>query len=86
MDFKTRFNQLRNEKRFSQKQIADYLKVSKVTVWQWENGIYEPSNERQLQLADFFNVSLDYLMGRSEIKQNASLSSDDFTKIGRAHV
>lgn len=47
--------------------LENRLKIPNNTIYQWkENGSRKPSLERLEQIADYFNVSLDYLRGRAE--------------------
>lgn len=64
--FKDRLTQLRMEMGYSQDVLAKKLGITQPTVWHWENGRREPSVEMLLKIADFFNVSVDFLVGRSE--------------------
>ncbi len=54
---------LRNNAGLSQQQMADFLQVSKPTYNHYESGRYEPSLATLTKIADFFNVSTDYLLG-----------------------
>lgn len=63
--FAKRFKKLRTEHHLSQNDIAKALNLSRGTVTHWENEIRLPSLEVAIKLADYFNVSLDYLVGRS---------------------
>ena len=60
-----RLKSLRASKKISQKGFAQALKVSQQTVASWENGRTEPSNAALTAIADYFNVSADYLLGRN---------------------
>lgn len=64
MEFKDVLYELRTKKHLSQAKLADQLGLSAGTIGMYENGSRMPSREAQEKLADFFNVSLDYLMGR----------------------
>ena len=63
--FAERFKQLRLEKSVSQQDIASSLGVDRTIVSHWERGTRIPSLEIACALADYFEVSLDYLVGRS---------------------
>lgn len=52
----------------NQVEFAKKLNVTKQCVSNWENDNVLPSIEMLLKLADFFKVSTDYLLGRSETK------------------
>lgn len=58
--------ELRAEKKCTQKELADYLGYSKNIICEWENRRSEPRLEALSKLADFFGVSTDYLLGRSD--------------------
>ncbi|MBO7615369.1 MAG: helix-turn-helix transcriptional regulator [Bacilli bacterium] len=59
-----RLRELRNKSGLTQNEIASKLSVSGQTILNWENEIYEPKINQLIQLADLFNVSIDYLVGR----------------------
>ncbi|AZK45029.1 helix-turn-helix domain-containing protein [Paenibacillus lentus] len=61
-----RFKNLRLEKSISQQDIAASLGVDRSIVSHWERGTRIPSLDIAYALADYFNVSLDYLVGRSD--------------------
>ena len=75
-----RFRELRTSRKISQKDLARALKVSQQTVASWECGRTEPSNEFLKSIADYFNVSTDYLLGRES--SGCSLSSPQKTLLG----
>ena len=55
---------LRTQKGIYQKDIASFLNVAVSTYSYWEQGKFEPDGETLKKLADYFNVSVDYLLGR----------------------
>ena len=59
-----RLRELRNKSGLTQNEIASKLGVSGQTILNWENGIYEPKINQLIQLADLFEVSVDYLVER----------------------
>ena len=61
--------ELRNANKITQKQLAETLGVTIRTITNYENGSREPNIATLIALADYFNVSLDYLVGRSESKE-----------------
>lgn len=69
---------LRKQKRLSQTELGKYIGVSQTTVTAWENGRAEPSSGYLSKLADYFNVTTDYLLGRSEKhkEDNSGLSEN----------
>ena len=68
-DFKNIFLSLRNEKKYNQETMAKELSVSKSTIAMWETGKRLPSPELYEQIADYFNVDIDYLYGRTNIRK-----------------
>ncbi len=57
---------LRNEKGLSQCQLAKLLGTSQANLSRWEKGIIAPSVLECWKIADYFDVSIDYLCGRIE--------------------
>ena len=58
-----RIKQVREEKGVSQRQLAEIVGVSAVTVLNWENGIYDPSAKDLIKLSKALDASIDYLVG-----------------------
>ncbi|WP_270207223.1 helix-turn-helix domain-containing protein [Streptococcus anginosus] len=77
-----RLKELRQEKKVSQKAIAEMLAVNEKTVSRWENGESNIKPEKAQQLADYFGVSVGYLLGYSDsdFKNMTSDSYDDNEK------
>lgn len=76
---------LRKQKRLSQTELGKYIGVSQTTVTAWENGRAEPSSGYLSKLADYFNVTTDYLLGRPE-KQNEVQTEQDLERaLDNAH-
>lgn len=57
---------LRKINGITQKQLADALSLSEVGIQNYESGRRKPAFDILLALADYFNVSLDYLVGRTD--------------------
>lgn len=57
---------LREESNLTQVALADILNVGNVAVSQYESGTRVPSDDVKIRIADYFNVSLDYLLGRPQ--------------------
>lgn len=68
MEFGKVISELRAEKGIYQKELANYLKVSIGTISNYEQGIHSPDFDTLCKLADYYNVSIDYMMGRTEIR------------------
>lgn len=73
-DLKTNLRKFRIEKGLSQAQLAKILNVAQNTVSNWEKGIREPDLKTTQVLADFFDVSVDYLLGRPDKKTSQKVS------------
>lgn len=65
-----RLKLLREEKGLSQREIAKKLNIPPTTYGGYENNKREPNSEMLITLADFFNCSIDYLLGRSDTPIN----------------
>lgn len=61
-----RIKELRRKMKLSQEEFADYLNVSQATVSSWECGNSDPDLNMLIKIADYFEVSLDFMMGRGE--------------------
>ena len=70
-NFSERLKQLREEKGVTQKEMAEILKLSPRGYQAYEYKGHYPAYKGLLFLADFFNVSLDYLTGRSDVREIA---------------
>lgn len=68
-----RIKQLREEKLLSQRALAKQIGVSAKAVNFWESGAVEPSAKSVCALADFFECSADYLLGREDELGNVNL-------------
>lgn len=66
MDFGEKLYRLRVERGIYQKQLAAYLHVSVGTISNYENGIHSPDLKTLCKLANYFHVSADYLLDRTE--------------------
>lgn len=64
--FKTRLRKLRENKDLTQEELAKAIGVTRSSLASWETGRREPDFETVSKLADFFNVSVDYLLGRDD--------------------
>lgn len=65
-----RIKELRQERKITQSVLANYLGVAQNTLSYWEQGKYDIDNESLKKIADYFNVSVDYLLGRSNAPAN----------------
>ena len=70
-DFSQRMKLLRKEKKLKQQELADQFSVKLRTYQGYEYGESYPEVAKLTPIADFYDVSLDYLVGRSEIRERA---------------
>ena len=66
--FSERICALRKEKKMTQQKMADFCGIQLRSYQAYEYNNIFPEVPRLLRLADYFNVSLDYLMGRSDVR------------------
>lgn len=69
MDFKNRLKQLREENGMLQKDLAEKIGVTRNSITAYESGKREPDLEKIIKLSKVFDVSIDYLVGVSDIKK-----------------
>lgn len=67
--FGTRLHTLRKERKLRQEDMAKQLGIARTTYAMYEQGKREPDYNTLIKLATFFEVSIDYLLGTTEIKQ-----------------
>lgn len=76
-----KIRELRKEKGITQEQLADAVNVKKYTIGDWERNRTEPNITTLVAMADYFEVSTDYLLGRSDdtglVQANANLTPDE---------
>ncbi|MFG6373249.1 MAG: helix-turn-helix domain-containing protein [Oscillospiraceae bacterium] len=73
--FEKRLRALREEQGFqSQQALANALGVAQSTVANWECGRREPNYETTKRLAELFQVTVDYLMGRGDDPHGGAVS------------
>jgi transcriptional regulator with XRE-family HTH domain len=80
-----RIKQLREEKELKQEDLAKELNVAPSTIGMYERNAREPNNEITLKLANFFGVSTDYLLGKSDVRNPEKIEKEDplgLAKIG----
>lgn len=67
MNFSLRLKELREKKQISQKQLAIDLGVGIASVGMWESSDRTPPAKKLKTIADYFGVSVDYLLGREPV-------------------
>ena len=65
-NFQNIFKRLRTSSGLTQVELAEKIGISRSTIGMYETGAREPDFETLEAIADFFNVDIDYLLGRSD--------------------
>lgn len=65
MNFSERLKELRISKNLTQKEVYSAIGMSPLGYQRYEYGEREPAYQKLIALADYFNVSIDYLSGRT---------------------
>lgn len=82
-----RLKKLRTSKKLTQKQLAEKINVTNVSISGYESGNRFPDTDTLKKIADYFEVSTDYLLGRSDSPQTGTalpeLTSKDEQDIAR---
>lgn len=68
--------ELRKDRKMTQKELSEVIFVTTGTISNYENDRYLPDIEKLIMLADYFNVTIDYLLGRVSY----NLTPDTFEK------
>ncbi|ADQ06108.1 transcriptional regulator, XRE family [Caldicellulosiruptor hydrothermalis 108] len=74
---KNRIRELRLERGLSQEELGKVLNVSGRTIGHYENGSREPTPEALNKLADFFGVTIDYLLCRTDVRSTEKQDTKD---------
>ena len=81
-----RMKEIRVNARYSQRQIAEKCGTTQASIGRYETGLVDPPFEKLLWYADFFEVSLDYIFGRTDnpqgmlYQQNADVLKKSFSE------
>jgi len=67
---------LRIEKGISQQKLADAIGSNQQSIHRYENGDYEPDIQTLSLLADYFDTSIDFLVGRTDIRKKIEPVAD----------
>lgn len=84
----TRLVNLRKNFRLTQSELARALNVSQAAIGNWELGKREPDNKTLVSLADFFHVSVDYLLGHDlpDTSSRPAISAEDLRLLAAYHA
>ncbi len=75
MTFAERLKQLRKEKGLTQEELALIISKNRSTVAGYETERKEPDHETLKKLADYFEISVDYLLGRTDIRTSTRIET-----------
>lgn len=67
---------LRHQHNLSQQKLADILHISQQSVYKYENNITSPDLETLIKMADFFDTSVDYIIGNTEVSHKIESLTD----------
>lgn len=70
-----RLKSLREYRNLKQSELAKEFNVSQSTIAMWETGKRDPDSETIQKMADYFDVSVDYLLGRSEFPHTGEIAA-----------
>ncbi len=76
--FSNRLNEVRKSRGITAQQMADHLCMGLRAYRNYESGDRFPSPETLIKIADYLNVSIDYLLGRDEFLKSLGVSVDEF--------
>ncbi|GJM78033.1 hypothetical protein HMSSN139_05290 [Paenibacillus sp. HMSSN-139] len=68
MSFPYRLKQLRKEHKWTQEELGAKLNLTKVSISGYENGNRTPDMDTLIKISNVFNVSIDYLVGKSDVR------------------
>lgn len=90
-NFSSNFKNLRCKNSISQKGFAGIMQISQQTIAHLENNYRKPSYELLIKIADYFNVSIDYLVGRTDVpevnkKNNTVVTNDNGIIFRKVHL
>lgn len=80
---KNRIRELRQKRGLTQIDLAKHLNISQGTLSYWEQGKYDVDNVSLQRIADFFDVSIDYILKRTEIEKPAE--NDELEALFKKH-
>lgn len=91
--FSDRIKSLRLQHNLTQNDLAEKIKVNKQTISQYERGVRRPDFDTLNELCDFFNVSSDFLLGKSDVTVRlldmdslSLLSDNDRISLGKYRI
>lgn len=79
--FSKRLRNLRENKGVNQEKLGAILGLSASTIGMYEQGRRQPDNDTLIKMADFFGVSVDYLLGKTEVKNYNNPYDDELEEV-----
>ena len=76
-DLNIKLAMLRKEHGYTQEQLSDFLNLTRSAISNYELGLNEPSLDTMVAIADLYGVSLDWLMGRTNLRYNFNLEDKE---------
>lgn len=73
IEFPERLKELRKEKGFTQKELAELVGFSYQNLQKYEKGIAKPLNKNLIKISDIFDVSVSYLLGETDVRKASSI-------------
>ena len=77
---------LREERKLSQQKLADEFDTSQAQIQNYETGGYRPDIEMLNKYADFFDISVDFLLGRTAIRRKPELMKECELNAGEQNI
>lgn len=84
--FGSRLKELRIKKELTGEELGNLLNVTKMSISRWESDQRFPDKDTLVKIANFFNVSTDYLLGRSNLKNKTSGTSTSEERLKKAQT
>lgn len=72
-----RIKQLRREKKLTQEELSKIIGVVRTTIAGYERGVICPSQDKLILLAQYFGVSADYIIGKTDVRNELTTTSKD---------
>lgn len=76
--FSARLTQLREERGLTKKEVAEKLNIDQTTYGKYELSKRQPDYDTLQKIASFYDVSTDYLLGRTEERNPVGISNEDW--------
>lgn len=80
-DLNTKLVMLRKEHGYTQEDLSKFLNLTRSAIGNYELGINEPSLDTMVAIANLYGVSLDWLMGRTNLRYNFNLENKENTEV-----